>query len=348
MPQSAPAPTLLLAGKHALDHRHLLDPQIQHLDLEVKIWGPNQGLDVLNEQIKEASILVPGADLAHLIDWRGPLSKAENLKLIQLPLTGYDWLPMDAIPAGCVVANAYGHEIAVAEYVIGALIRWEVRYGDLDMAFRSSGWLGLGESDFGRRRHQLKDKTLGLIGYGAIAKEVAKRAAAFDMRLIAVSRSHRTCPQRLDWYGTMEHLPKLLQESDYVVIACSLTQETKGLIDAQALALMPSHAVLVNIARGPIVDEQALYKALHERQIEGAILDVWYNYPEEQKDGALSYPPPSDLAFERLENVIVTPHIAARTEGAERLRWAHVGQNIALFLQGQSIGSTVMMGKIRK
>ena len=339
-------PILLLAGQHALENRQMIDGQLQS-DWQVVTWSQQEPLDDLDRKLVDAVALVPGGDLPSAIDWQSRLRACRRLQFIQLPITGYEWLNLEDLPPGCVVANAYGHETAVSEYVMGAVLRWEIRFGDLDLAFRSAGWLGLGENIMGPKRREIRGLTMGIIGYGAIGQQVAKRAQGFDMRVACVSRSKRSHPPHCDWYGTMDSLPQLLSESDYVVVACSLNPGTRGLLDAQMIGSMKPDAILVNVARGPIVDEMALFEALSNRTIGGAVIDVWYNYPHESQ-GGLHYPPPSVFSFESLDNVIVTPHIAARTEAAEMSRWQFVADNLSRFAAQDDLQSVVMLGKRKK
>jgi len=346
MPNGAGKPILLLAGQHALENRQMIDERLR-LDWDIVTWSQQEPMEALDRKLSDAVALVPGGDLPSAVNWQSRLRTCRKLKLIQLPITGYEWLSIEDLPAGCIVANAYGHETAVAEYVMGGVLRWEIRFGDLDLAFRNAGWLGLGENIMGPKRREVRGLTMGIIGHGAIGRQVVKRAAGFDMRVICVSRSNRPVPKGCDWYGTMDSLPRLLSESDYVVIACSLNAETRGLIDKDRIALMKPDAVLVNVARGPIVDEMALFEALSNRTIGGAIIDVWYNYPHESQ-GGLHYPPPSVFSFESLDNVIVTPHIAARTEAAEISRWKFVADNLSRFAAQEDLQSIVMFGKLKK
>ena len=346
MPISDEKPTLLLAGQHALENRQMIDDQLKS-NWDISTWTQLESMDTLDQKLADAVALVPGGDLPSAVDWQSRLKKCRRLKFIQLPITGYEWLSVEDLPAGCVVANAYGHEAAVAEYVMGAVLRWEIRFGDLDLAFRNAGWLGLGENTMGPKRREVRGLTLGIIGHGAIGRQVAQRAKGFDMRVACVSRSDRPTPKNCDWYGTMDSLPRLLSESDYVVVACSLNADTRGMINKDVIRLMKADSVLVNVARGPIVDEMALFEALSNRTISGAVIDVWYNYPHESK-GGLHYPPPSVFAFESLDNVIVTPHIASRTKAAEISRWQFVADNLSRFIAHEDLQSVVMIGKLEK
>jgi len=129
----------------------------------------------------------------------------------------------------------------------------------------------------------------------------------------------------------------MLPACDFVVLCTALGPETEGLIDARRLALMKRSAFLVNIARGQIVDEGAIYAALRDRRIGGAALDVWWQYP----DAAEPERRPSRYPFHELRNVIMTPHCSGWTEGMVARRWAEVAGNINRFIRGEPLINVV-------
>ena len=153
----------------------------------------------------------------------------------------------------------------------------------------------------------MQGRQLGLIGIGNVGREVAKLAVPFGLEIIAVD-PYATPERAAAINATLVDLDTLLTQADYVVILCALTDETRGMIDAAALALMKKTAYLINIARGPIVDQQALYEALVAKQIRGAALDVFEQEPAD----------PDEPLF-KLDNVIVTPHAMCWTDD-----WAHL------------------------
>ena len=154
----------------------------------------------------------------------------------------------------------------------------------------------------GREAHGM---TLGIIGMGAIGSQVAKRARAFDMKVLYSNRRRRQDDETLG--VEYRSLDSLLGESDYVMLTCPLTEATRNLINAEALAKMKPTATLVNIARGGVVDTQALYEALRDGVIEGAALDV--TEPE---------PLPRDHPLLQLDNVTVVPHLGSATVETRR------------------------------
>jgi glyoxylate reductase len=174
----------------------------------------------------------------------------------------------------------------------------------------------------------LKGATLGLIGFGRIGQAMARRAAGFDMRVIyydpkEVKDSAELKASRVDF-------ETLLHESDFISIHTPLTPDTHHLIDAEALSKMKSNAVLVNTARGPVVDPDALYQALQANRIFGAGLDV--TEPE---------PIPLDNPLLKLDNVIVVPHIAsASTTSRSQMSWM-AAQNLIAGLKGERLPNCV-------
>jgi phosphoglycerate dehydrogenase-like enzyme len=193
------------------------------------------------------------------------------------------------------------HAVAISEYVFGSMLmfNWNwpqmVRLQDTHVWAKSAGWYSLG----GR---ELAGKSLGVVGMGSIGRRIAQMGRAFGMRVLGMRRSFatgETSDPDLDQSYPPTHLHELLGQSDYVVLAVPLTAQTEHLIGEAELRAMKSSAYLVNIARGRIVDEQALIRALREGWISGAGLDVTEIEPL-----------PSYSPLYSLPNVILTPHIA--------------------------------------
>lgn len=170
----------------------------------------------------------------------------------------------------------------------------------------------------------------------SIYHQVALRAAAFGVRLVATRSRGRTLPvpPGFAWVGGAEDIDTLLKESDYVVVACPLTQHTTGLLDARRLHIMKSTAVLINVARGPVVDQDALFAALQSKAIRGAALDVWYRYPHGGVD--LTGVRPSVHPFHELDSdtVIMTPHSSGWTEEQEWRKAAQIAANLDAIADG--------------
>jgi phosphoglycerate dehydrogenase-like enzyme len=185
---------------------------------------------------------------------------------------------------------------------------------------------------------EILGSTVGIVGLGRVGYEVARRAAAFGCRVIAANRSAREPGRGVEQVFPLSELDHMLAECDYVVLCTALGPETEGLIDARRLALMKPSAFLVNIARGAVVDEDAIYAALRDRTIGGAALDVWWLYP----NAADPERRPSRYPFHELANVIMTPHCSGWTEGMVVRRWAEVASNINRFVRGEPLQNVVV------
>ncbi|HET9343772.1 MAG TPA: NAD(P)-dependent oxidoreductase [Candidatus Eremiobacteraceae bacterium] len=254
---------------------------------------------------------------------------ARALELLICPAAGTEMIDRSALPIGVEFVAGIGHEIPMAEYVLGALVALRQRFFAADAALRRGEWrFGY----FGSRElvDELWGSSLGLVGFGRIGEQVALRAVAFGMQCRAVTLH----PDKAVKPGLLAERPApldskagvdaLIGQSDALVVACALSPLTQGLIDARRFELMRPHAVLVNVARGPVVDERALFDALSTRRIAGAAIDVWYRYPHKSTDIVK----PSDMAFDALDNVIMTPHSSAWTPAARERRIAYLASTI--------------------
>ncbi len=231
------------------------------------------------------------------------LNTADQLKLIQQIGAGLEGVDLNAAKArNIAVANVptdiSNNADSVAELAIYMMLGL-ARHADTIPHYLQQQQLGrpigLG----------LKGKTVGLIGLGGIGKALAKRLHAFDMRLIGIKQTvsdEFAKAHHLDWLGTLDALPHLLAESDFVVMSLPDSPNTHHVINSAALAVMKPSAFLINVGRGGLVDKDALYQALHAKQLAGAGLDVFWQEP----------PDPSDPIFK--ENVIATPHIGGVTD----------------------------------
>jgi phosphoglycerate dehydrogenase-like enzyme len=258
---------------------------------------------------------------------------ASRLRLVQVPGAGTDRIDRAALPAGTSLANAYGHEAGIAEYVLGAMLAWNRGFGRLDASLRRGRWEAAWSHDAPPppTAPELAGKTLAILGYGRIGRAVARRARAFDMTVHAIRREPRgTSAEGLAFLGGPESLSQLLREADYLAITLALTPETRGMLGARELALMKPTAMLVNVARGEIVDEDALYRALADGTIAGAALDVWYRYPT-----APGPTLPATRPFHELPNVLMTPHVSGWTEGMLAARAAVIAGNIERVARGE-------------
>ncbi|MBK1837446.1 hypothetical protein JHL17_08465 [Azospirillum sp. YIM B02556] len=257
--------------------------------------------------------------------------KSPDFRLLHVPGAGLDGIDIASVPPGAGICNVFEHEIPIAEFVLSAMLNWEIRPDALRRSFATDSW-----SDVYRSRvphGEIHGRTLGLIGFGRIGRTIARRAAAFGMRILAVDQFATDAEGLADAVLPPERLPELLAGSDFLVIACPLTDQTRNLIGADELAAMKPTGVLVNVSRAAIVDEAALYDALSRRTIGGAVLDVWYGYPT----GADDRVAPSRFRFEELPNAVCTPHSSAWTTRLPERRYAFIARNIDRLAAGEPL-----------
>jgi phosphoglycerate dehydrogenase-like enzyme len=252
------------------------------------------------------------------------------LKLYHVPAAGYENIDLEALPASAVVCNCFGHEQTIAEYVMGALLMHNIPFADADRHLRTGDWkytFGPAESIHGG----LAGKTIGLLGFGHIGKAIAQRAKAFDMTVHVANRSAVADSALVDRSFLLTGLSTFWGTADVIVVSLPLTPETTGLVGAEAFSAMKRSAVVINVGRGPTVDERSLFEALKSQRIAGAVIDTWYNYPSP----AVPRVYPSSLPFHTLPNVVMTPHMSGWTQGTIRRRQRTIADNIERLVNGQ-------------
>ena len=298
--------------------------------LESSILDDEQDTEHLAPLLTEAEIVV-----GHI--WRPSFPPARRLRLLQSVAAGLDLLDTEALPKGVTICNVFGHEPAIAEYVIMTMLVLTHCLFEAVTAFRKGSWIASPQFGGGPPHGEVLDRTIGIIGYGRIGREVAERAAGLKCRVLAVNRSPVANPAPADTVFPLADLDRMLPLSDTVVISCGLGPETRGLIDARRLALMKPGTLLINVARAAIVDEDAFYTALKDGHLGGAALDVWWQYPTQAEPERR----PSRRPFHELPNVLVTPHNSSSTEATADRRWSVVAANLDRFTRGEKVENIV-------
>ena len=225
---------------------------------------------------------------------RDLLDAGPNLRWIQALSSGVEFFDFEDLrDRGIILTNAAGiNAEPIAQQVFGYVLAFERRILDGIRNQQRGVW----ERYRGR---ELTGKTLGVVGLGAIGSRTAELADAFGLRVVGTKRDPTSAPDVVDEAYGPEGLYDVLVESDYVVLSCPLNEETRGLLGPEELGCMKESAVLVNVSRGPVVDEPALVEALKQGVIRGAGLDVFETEPLDD-----------DSPLWNLSNVIVTPHMA--------------------------------------
>ncbi|MDD2956667.1 MAG: NAD(P)-dependent oxidoreductase [Oscillospiraceae bacterium] len=289
--------------------------------LAAKLLGPGAELAVYNtraDSAKELAARAAGAEVAVLANQPLPCAVVEQcpgLKLLSVAFTGVDHIPLEVCRKnGVTVCNCAGYSTAaVADLVFGMVLALYRRLLDCDLAVRRGGVRD------GLVGFELEGKTFGIVGAGAIGLRTAAIARAFGCRVIAHSRTEK--PETGLSYVP---LPQLLAQSDIVSLHVPLNESTRGMIGAAELALMKPTALLINTARGPVVDSAALAAALQEGGIAGAGVDVFETEPPISPEHPLFSAP----------NLIAAPHVAFATQEALQKRAAIAFQNIRCWMDG--------------
>jgi phosphoglycerate dehydrogenase-like enzyme len=329
---------------HLLSVLELSQSQLQHLqavapELEVqqRTLGPTQSF---------TEVLSPDIEILYTHRGDFDLQQVPALRWVQVDSAGVNLLQGTQFwESEIAITSANGvHAIQIAEHVFAVLLALGHQLPLAQRFQMSAHWADPKELEIFQRPQELAGMTLGIVGYGAIGRQVARLAQAFGMRVLATKRADRpasfdgwtpagtgdpagTIPER---FYPLDELHTMLAACDATELALPLTQATQHIIGTEELAAMRPHALLVNIARGALIDQNALITALREQRLGGAALDV--TDPE---------PLPDDSPLWKLDNVLITPHIA----GFSRLYNDRVvelfSENLSRYLRGEPLLNTV-------
>jgi lactate dehydrogenase-like 2-hydroxyacid dehydrogenase len=299
------------------------------LSIDLRIVPKGCSTDEICNMVQDADIVlqVPGTMLTREI-----LENMGNVKLLQFLSIGYDTVDLKAASElGITVANNPGFcAIPVAEHAIMAmltLMRWGA-YSHMELV--KGNWV---QKEIGFKIGELNGKTVGILGLGSIGTEVAKRLRGFNVRILYNKRNRLDEATEKELGVEYGSLDQLIEESDVLTIHVPLTDETRGLIGRDEIARMKKGAIIINTARGPIVDEAALAEALKEERLLGAAIDV-PRYGEGELPQLVSM-------FQGIKNVLLTPHVSAFSPEAE-IRWAkQFSENVFRVLRGETANYVV-------
>ena len=265
------------------------------------------------------------ADADVYVGWlnRDVYLAAKKLKWIQSPSSGINYylaIP-ELVASDVILCSARGtHGPCLAESVFGMIFAFTRGIRELVLAQPRHEWRA---REVRGKLLELSDSTMGIVGLGAVGRAVAKRAAAFGMRIIAVDLFPGKKPDHVAELWGLDRLDDLMAESDYVVITVPYTPDTDHMIGAQQIGAMKPTAMLVGISRGHIIDEDALATALKSGRVAAAALDVFAQEPL-----------PADSPLWDIENLLITPHIAGGTQHESRYILDILYENLDRFLRG--------------
>ncbi len=295
-------------------------------------WLVGAEPDVVLEELRDTEVYVGGRFTAAMA------SAAEKLRLIHIVGAGTDRIDFAALPAHVSVANTFHHERSIAEYVVAATVMLRRHFPVQDRELRRGVWATSVYNPAIPQAMSLQDAKIGFVGFGHIGQRSWDLLRVFGAVGAAVTGSGRldAATHGLLWSADVGELERLMSESDVVVVSAPLTPATENMIGAAELRALGPDGVLVNVGRGPLVDERALYDALVERQIRAAAIDVWYRYPGPDGRGT-----PSDLPFGELSNILMTPHSSGVTSNTFIGRLEDVAANIDRLLRGEAVHNLV-------
>ncbi|WP_095588160.1 D-2-hydroxyacid dehydrogenase [Actibacterium ureilyticum] len=275
----------------------------------------------LESALPEADVLVVSGL------WKNDLLKhAPKLRYIQSVSSGTNQYDTNALQGhGIRLASGQGvNRNAVSEHAIGLLLSLTRRLAFARDNQHAAFWRAE-QTDPMQREDELPGKTMVIVGTGGIGDRIAKLAQAFDMTVIGVRRDPAKGKGAADEVHSFKDLHSVLPRADVLVLSCPLTDETRNIIDAKALAQLKRTALFINVARGACVDEGALVQALRDNRIAGAGLDV-----------TATEPLPADSPIWRMQNVVLTPHAAGETRLYERNVLSLLNRNLDRLWAGES------------
>lgn len=315
-------------------HRLLLGSDFPAEDLgEVARYADVYRIGAMNEE--ELDAILPSIDCLLVAFWpgrldRSRLSRMTKLSLVQSVLAGVNHVPFPDLPAEVVVcSNAGAYSVEVGEFAWGLLLAAAKRIVKLDAEVRKPGYSPPRPLELGRQIVVLRGRRLGVLGHGGIGRVVARFGRAFGMEVAVLARRKVEDGGLVSMHGR-EGLEELLQSSDALVVALPRTRSTEKLIGRVELSMMKRDAVLVNVSRAEIVDQEAIYDHLTKNPGFVYATDVWWT-----EGGRESYAP--RLPFRELENFIGTPHASgpSATVGGGPLRSAVA--NLLCFFRGEQL-----------
>jgi len=283
--------------------------------------------------LADADVLVGGRFEAELA------AAAPRLRLVQVSGAGTDGVDRSALRPGVALANTYHHEDAMAEYAVWAAIGLRRGLVAADAKLRRQVWASPAQDAELPLPVGLAGARIGLYNFGHVGERAWRAFACFGALGATVTGrgSVDAGSHGLEWAGGPDELSRLCAESDILLVSPPLTAETRGAVGAAEIEGLGPDGILINVARGPVVDESALYEALRDHRLGAAAIDVWYRYPPE----GTGVGSPASRPFGDLDNVLLTPHISGVARATFEGRIRDIAANLlALRAGGPLINQT--------
>jgi len=253
------------------------------------------------------------------------LKKSDKLKLVQCILSGTDHINKDWFPNAIVLGNSGAYSKIMVEHIFGFILFFAKNLVENHNKLKN----GIYEQNL--RNMLIRGKTIGILGFGGIGKEVARISKAFGMKVIGINTSGKTDSPYVDEIYNLQKLDYVLSNSDIVVISLPLTEETRNIINIEKLRLMKKNAILINVARGDIIDQRDLYFFLKDNPDFRCALDVWWYEPALGQEFKINYP------FFDLPNFLGSPHNSALVEETYYIRTRYLVDNLKIRLERSKI-----------
>ena len=254
-----------------------------------------------------------------------------NLKWIHFGSAGIeDSLSKSILSSKTILTNSSGiHANPVSEFVMGCILYHCKRFNECSDFKKNMEW---NQWPIAKKMIQLKNQTIGIIGYGAIGKKIAQKAKQFNMRVIATRRLQKQeiSNKNVDRLLPLINIKELYKESDFIVIACPLTPKTENLISSKEIKIMKKNTFIINIARGKIINDAALVKALKNQDIAGAALDVFSQEPL-----------PQNHPYFSIKNIFLSPHVSGNFPEYQSDMVTQFINNVTRFLKNKPLKNRI-------
>jgi len=305
-----------------------------------------EAIEVLHSKLDQNIILSTGEvqeghrETTLLIAGRPDREEVSFFPVLQTLIVPWIGIPPETLALVREFPNLALHNLhhnagSTAEMAVALLLAAAKRIIPFDQALRANDW---------RLRYQrpaevilLAGKKALILGYGEVGRRIGTSLESMGVHVVFISRSGEAEGEATVY--PVSSLAELLPDADFLILALPFTPETEGLIGEKELRMLPASSVLVNVARGKIIEESALYQALHDRWIFGAGLDVWFNYPGTEEERSST--PPGEYPWHTLDNVVLSPHRAGHVRETEILRMRALAELLNEAARGLPISNQV-------
>lgn len=306
---------IVVGDRNVLPHREQFEAGLP-ADAEV-VWCIPFDENRIIDELADADVYVGGKFSAAMG------AAAPNLRMVHVAGAGTDNVDRSRLGPDVQVCNTFHHEQSIAEYVVAATVMLRRQFLQQDRALRKGVFATAVYDPSIAQPLSLSGARIGFVGFGHIGRKTWQLFRAYGATGAAVTGSGRAPDEGLEWVADAGDVKRLADFADVLVVSAPLNEHTRGMIGAEELRRLGEDGILVNVGRGPLVQEQPLFDALSRNEIAAAAIDVWYRYPGPDGVGE-----PSSLPFRELDNVLMTPHSSGVTHHTFVGRVADIASNV--------------------